>query len=260
MTTNQVKLIIGVIGLILLFSFGTSMFYVVEPGYRGVAITMGNVDQTAKKEGLGFKLPWTSIVQIEVRQKTVEHSTLVFSKDQQELKVHFKVFYKPNENKVVELYQKYSGDPFKSLILPRVEESLKEQTVALEAVQILNDREKVKLKALEGALKKTEKLVDIEDMSLVDIDFSPQLKEAIEAKMVASQNAQKAQFAKQQAQVEAETALIKAQGEANAIKVQGQALKENPQVVQLEIVRKWNGVPPSTVVNGNSGSVLLPIK
>ena len=256
----QMKLGIGVFGVILLLILVSSTFYTVEPGFRGVKITFGNVSQNVVQEGLGFKLPFTDVKQVEIRQKTVEHTTLVFSRDQQELKVHFKVFFKPNENGVVTLFHKYSGDVFKSLVLPRIEESLKEQTVSLEAVQILNERESVKLKALESARKKIGDLVDVSDLSVVDIDFSPQLKQAIEAKMVASQAAQQATFEKQKATVEAETALIKAQGQANAIKVQGAALKENPQVLQLEIVKKWNGISPQTVVNGGSSSVLLPLK
>lgn len=244
----------------MVLAFGSSLFYVVDPGFRGVAVTLGTVSPEVKLEGFGFKLPWTSIRQIEVRQKTVEHTSLVFSKDQQELKVHFKVFYKPKDSEVVNLYQKYSGDPFKSLVLPRIEESLKEQTVLMEATQILTEREKVKLIALASAQKKIEKMVEVQDLSLVDIDFSPELKAAIEAKMVASQQSQKAVYLKNQATVEAETALIKAQGEANSIKVQGEALRTNPSVLQLEIIRKWNGISPTTVVNGNSGSVLLPLK
>lgn len=257
---TEVKLGLLVVLVIIAFVFGSSFVYVIDPGFRGVAVTLGKVSQEVKGEGLGVKLPWTSIRQVEVRQKTVEHTSLVFSKDQQELKMHFKVFYKPKDSEVVTLFQKYSGDPFTSLVLPRIEESLKEQTVLLEATQILNEREKVKMRALEAAQKKIEKLVDVQDLSLVDIDFSPELKTAIEAKMVASQQAQKAVYLKNQAQVEAETALIKAQGEANAIKVQGEALRSNPAVLQLEIVRKWDGVSPTTVVNGNSGSVLLPLK
>jgi prohibitin 2 len=245
--------------VVFVFVFGSSLFYVVEPGYRGIAKTFGTVDPNVKGEGFGFKTPWTTIILTDVRQKTVEHTSLVFSKDQQELTVHFKVFYKPKETEVINLYQKYAGDPFTSLVLPRIEESLKEQTVLLEATQILNEREKVKFKSLENAQKKIEKMVDVQDLSLVDIDFSPELKRAIEEKMVASQDAQKAVYKKNQVQVEAETALIKAQGEANAIKVQGEALKNNPSVLQLEIVRKWDGKSPTTVVNGGT-SMLLPLK
>jgi hypothetical protein len=56
-----------------------------------------------------------------------------------------------------------------------------------------------------------------------------------------------------------ETALIKAQVEANAISVQGKALRENASVLQLEIVKKWNGVSP-LVIGENKGNFILPIK
>ncbi len=248
----------GVIGFILILS-GTSLFYVVSPGFRGVAVTMGTVDQSVKPEGLGFKLPWTTITQVQIKQDTKEHRTMCFSKDQQELNFHIKVLYKLNDNSVIQLFQNFAGDPFFSLVLPRVEESLKEQTVMQDATTILAQREIIKSKALDTARKKVGNMLTIVDLVIVDIDFSPQLKQAIESKMIAAQQAQQAEYSKMQAKVEAETALIKAQGEANAISVQGKALRENASVLQLEIVKKWNGVSP-LVVGENKGNFILPIK
>lgn len=254
---------VKMIAILVIIFFGilisTSLFYIVPPGFRGVAVTMGTVDQMVKPEGLGFKLPWTTITPVQIKQDTKEHRTMCFSKDQQELNFHIKVLYKLNDSSVIKLFQNFAGDPFFALVLPRVEESLKEQTVMQDATTILAQRELVKSRALEAARKKVGEMLTIVDLVIVDVDFSPQLKQAIESKMIAAQQAQQAEYSKQQAKVEAETALIKAQGEANAISVHGKALRENPNVLQLEVVRKWNGVSP-LVVGENKGNFILPIK
>ena len=65
-----------------------------------------------------------------------------------------------------------------------------------------------------------------------------------------------------QAQVEAETAVIRARGEAEAIRIRGEALKLNPAFLRLQIVEKWNGrsplVVPASADNREAG-LLLPL-
>jgi prohibitin 2 len=80
--------------------------------------------------------------------------------------------------------------------------------------------------------------------------------------MVAEQQAAQARFTQVQTQVEAETAVIKARGEAEAITVRGDALKLNPAFLRLQIVERWNGksplVVPADPANAGAG-LLLPL-
>ena len=83
-----------------------------------------------------------------------------------------------------------------------------------------------------------------------------------EAKMVAEQQANQARFTQMQTQVEAETAIIRARGEGEAIKVRGEALKLNPAFLRLQIVERWNGKSPLVVpsaANSTGASLLLPL-
>ena len=49
----------------------------------------------------------------------------------------------------------------------------------------------------------------------------------------------------EEARGEAESTRLKAIAEAEAINIKGEALKNNPSLVQLEAVNKWNGVLPT---------------
>jgi prohibitin 2 len=80
--------------------------------------------------------------------------------------------------------------------------------------------------------------------------------------MVAEQQAAQARFSQVQVQVEANTAIIRAKGDAEAITVRGEALKLNPAFLRLQIVERWNGRSPLVVpagVNNNGASLLLPL-
>jgi prohibitin 2 len=88
------------------------------------------------------------------------------------------------------------------------------------------------------------------------------LERAIEAKMVAEQEAVKSRFTQQQTEIEAQTVVIRAKGEAEAITVRGEALKLNPAFLRLQIVEKWNGKSPLVVpadAANNGSRLLLPL-
>ncbi len=153
-----------------------------------------------------------------------------------------RVLYRVPEDSVVTIYKQYAGDPFDSLIAPRVQEALKEVAALETAEQIVKSREAIKQKVITSARLKIGSILTVEDIVIRNIDLSTELERAIEAKMVAEQQAAQARFTQMQTQVEAETAIIRAKGEAEAIKVRGRgALKLNPVFLKLQIVERWNG-------------------
>ena len=132
-----------------------------------------------------------------------------------------RVLYRVPEASVVQIFRQYAGDPFDSLIAPRVQEALKEVTAALTADLIVKRRDSVKTNAIAAARSKIGEILYVDDIVIRNIHLSKELETAIEAKMVAEQEAARARFTQVQTQVEAETAVIRAEGEAKAIRVRG---------------------------------------
>lgn len=254
-------IMLGAFGFIL-FALIMSASYVIPPGHRGVLVTLGKVSPVFSPEGFGVKAPFvTSVLPISVRQQTKSTEADCYSSDLQQIKIELRVLYRIPENMIVRTFQDYSGDPFDSLIAPRVAEALKEVTALQSAEQIVKKREEIKIKALTMAREKIGNLLVIEDLVIQNVALSKELESAIEAKMVQEQEAAKSKFIQQKAEIEANTAIIKAKGEAEAIRVRGRALQEHPGLVQLQIVEKWNGVSPLVIGSGGSGAnIILPIK
>lgn len=256
--------LIGVAVLIfVLIALSSSTSYVVEPGTRGIKVTLGKAADQFLPEGFGFKAPFvTTVVPVNVRQRTQAVKADCFSSDLQQVIADVRVLYRVPEQSVVQIYKQYSGDPFDSLIAPRVQEALKEVTALQTAEQIVKSREEIKQKTLTAARQKIGNLLWVEDIVIRNLDLSPELEKAIEAKMVAEQQAAQARFTQVQTQVDAETAVIRAKGEAEAIRVRGEALKLNPAFLRLQIVEKWNGRSPLVVPsqgNESEASLLLPL-
>ena len=256
-----IKLIAGAVVIFALIIAGSSSTYVVEPGFRGVRVTLGKVSPVFKPEGFGFKVPFiTRVVPQSIRQQTAKFEADCYSSDLQQVKIDLRVLYRVPPASVVSIFRDYAGDAFETLIKPRVAEAIKELTALRSAEMIVQKREEVKSRTLEIARKKVGDLLVIEDIVLEDINLTRVLENAIEAKMVQEQEAARARFAQQQAQTEASTAVIKARGEAESINLRGKALRENPSILELQVVERWDGITPLVVGPGAQGAnMLLPL-
>ena len=254
----QARLVtIGILVLTIVLA-SSGCFYVVEPGERGVRVTLGEMDDQFLAPGFGFKLPFvTQIRRVNVQQDTQEISAECFSSDLQQITMRVKVLYRIPETSVVSVLRDYAGNPFEKLILPRVQEATKEVTALKTAADIVKTREQIKGTALRQSRAKVGDLLVIEDLVIEDVALSSELEQAIEAKMVQQQETEKAIFRMQQAKTDAETLIIKATADAESIRIQGEALEKAPKLVELKMVEKWNGVAPQVV--GSGSNILLPL-
>jgi prohibitin 2 len=248
-----IAFVCGAIALLILAST-----YVVQPGYRGIAVTLGKVSPAFKPEGFGFKQPFlTRIYPASVRQQARAMPAECYSSDLQQVKMQVVVLYRVPEQSVVKIFQEFAGAPFENLIAPRVQEAIKEVAATQSAELIVKKREEIKLRSLDLARRKIgAQFLEVVDVVLYDITLSPELGQAIELKMVQEQEASKAKFTQLKAQIDAETAIIRAKGEAEAIEVRGQALRASPDFVRLQIVQNWNGRSP-LVVGADGGAAML---
>lgn len=236
------------------------VFYTVDPGSRGVKVTLGSVDTEIKQEGFGFKLPLVSTVtEVSIKQQTAHLKTDVYSKDNQQAKFSLTVTYRVPEQSVLKVFKDFAGNPETDLIVPRVCESLKQTVNKLSATDMIQQREQVKINATEKAKKEMGDLVQIESIVIDNIDLSEPLEKAIEAKMVQEQEAEKAKFTKQKAQIDAERLIIEANGEAQALSIRGKAFRENPDVLKMELIKKWNGVSPTVIGPASGTGIILPM-
>ncbi len=103
---------IGLIIIVLIVAASQST-YVVEPGFRGVQVTLGKVSEQFKPEGFGTKSPFVShIISIPVRQLTRDLNAECYSSDLQQVTMRLRVLYRIPEAAVVKIYQDFAGDPF----------------------------------------------------------------------------------------------------------------------------------------------------
>ena len=250
--------------LVVLLIVAFTSVAVIEPGHRGVRVTLGRVGAEPLGEGAAFKWPLgiSHVEELNVQQQKVDGDTACFSSDLQTVKIQYAVMYRLAPAHVVSLFQDFRGEPYPSLVAPRVQEALKQTTAKYTAEALVQKREQMREETLGLIRTAIGAKIEIVDFNVVNIDLSDQLEQAIEAKMVQQQTSLKKEFELDSERKEAEIVAVKAEAEAKAVKIRGEALVSNPLVLQLEVIKKWNGISPTTVVLGqqsDGSQVLLPI-
>jgi prohibitin 2 len=73
----------------------------------------------------------------------------------------------------------------------------------------------------------------LEDVSIVDLDFSKEYQKSVESKQVAQQDAERSKFVVEKAQQDKQAAIARASGEARAAELIGEAVNQNPNFLKL---------------------------
>jgi regulator of protease activity HflC (stomatin/prohibitin superfamily) len=100
--------------------------------------------------------------------------------------------------------------------------------------------------------------VRVVDVFVNNVAYSRAYTDAIESKQVQVQQALEAQAKVAQSKAEAEQAIAKARGDAESIALKGRALRNNPQVLQLESIDKLNPNAQLVICTGNTCPSILP--
>lgn len=257
---NRGALVAALVAVVILALF--QLYHIVPPGHRGISVTLGKVAPQELPEGITFKLPFVqSITNFPVLQLKAEGRAESFSSDLQNIVISYAVMYRVPERKVVTLFQQYRGDPYVTLVEPRIQETVKQVTALSRAEDLVKNRERMKDDILAKLRIAVGDLLQIVDLSIINIDLSAQLEQAIEQKVVREQEALAKSFELEKEKKQAEITIVRAEAEAKAVSIKGSALKSSPEVIQLEIAQRWDGKAPLSVSVGQGGAnVILPMK
>ncbi len=259
---NRIKLYsIGsiVLALLLLFFVFFLPFTIVSPGYRGLVTTFGKIQDVPLEPGFHLVSPFSEIIHMDVRTQKAEAESVAASKDLQVVTTSIAVNYSLDTNALVSLYSTVGKDYEMKLIDPAIQESVKAATALFTAEELITKRNEVSTKIEENLLTQLDQgYFILENVNIVNFNFSDQFNEAIEAKVTAEQDALTAKNKLDQVKYEAEQRVAEAQAEAEAIRIQAESISAQggAEYVKLKWVEKWDGKLPTTML-GEDTSVLL---
>jgi prohibitin 2 len=257
-----------------LLSTGYVMVATVGSGEAGIVYQFDKI-VGQRSAGVNLVLPWQEVSTVNVKTQHytftdtdcshddgchVKDMLRAASKDTQDVFVVGTLNFALSEAKVQDLYATVGPNWFDTLVKPRVLNAVKEQTVKYPAQDILANREAIRtdtIATLKGELEPYS--ITVVDFLVENIDFSPEFKQAIEAKQAAEQAAL-------QAKNEATKAINAATGEAESTRLKGEAqAKANasiaasitPALIEYQKALALANWPVATYIPGGADGVLV---
>jgi prohibitin 1 len=246
--------IIGAVFFLILAS-NLKPFVIINAGERGVVMKFGKVQEGILDEGIHGIMPLVTRVEtLSVRVQKDELKADAASKDLQYVTINVALNWRVDATQVNTVYQTIGNESqiVNLIISPAVSEVVKAATAKNNAEEIITRRRELKEEIDRDIRERLSSYgVLVDDISLVNIEFSPEFAKAIEAKQIAEQEARRASFIAQKAEQEAFADINRAKGQAEAQRL----LRENltPSILQKEAIEKWNGQFP--MVMGGSGAL-----
>ena len=232
------------VAIIVLFNSIT----IVDAGHTGVINTLGNVSENVLQEGIHLKVPFIqTIIKMDNRIVKLEVETEAFSKDLQTVETKLAINYRVSKDKSYAIYKNVGSDYETILVSPAVNEVLKAITAKYTAEESVANRSLISQGLIEELNNKLNKNgIYVEDVNIINFEFSEAYIAAIEEKQVAEQRLLKAKTEKEEAivkaEAEAETLRIQSEAQAKANSILNKSLNEN--LIRYEMMKKWNGELP----------------
>ena len=272
------RLIIIVVPIIVLLVAVFPVFHSVPAGHRGVILEFGKPVGIAD-QGLFIGFPYwrVSVVDISVQTLKFEdpHADAA-SKDLQAVLAKIAVNYHLDPTKVDEIYKSLNLAWEDRVIRPNIQEVVKATMAQFTAEELITKRAVVQLQVFDAFTKRLQPYgIIVEAINIVDFQFAKSFSDAIEAKVVAEQNALKeennlktARILAQQRVANAEglarsevaqangtaiSTVLKAQADAKALELLKQQI--NPQLLQLRSLEKWDGKLPVILVTADGKQI-----
>lgn len=260
-----------------LLSFGCAC-ETIDAGHVGVVKHFGAVRPDTMPEGFNSKSVFDDVVEISTQTGPTEVEAAAASKDLQTVKTKITIQYAAAAERAVCLVQKFGSEDGAwslGIIAPAAQEVTKAVAARYTAEELITKRAEVKNGievGLNDFVAKTLHSRDcdgglrIANVAVTNFEFSHEFNASIEAKVKAEQDALRAENEKRtritQAEAKAKENTLAAEAEAYSTEVQSKtraaaiereakALRDNPQLVSLRMVERWNGVLPQVSSNAN---------
>lgn len=166
----------------------------VPTGYTGIVTTFGKVENGTKDAGVVVKAPWQSIVKMDNRVQEVSIDLSAFSSDIQEVATSVTVGYRINQANAMTIYKEVGRKYEDVLILPRVPEVVKAVVAHYDASSLISNRDAV-AEQMDAQLRSVlaQYNIDLSYISITNFDFTDTFTDAVEAKVKAQQEKEKAE-------------------------------------------------------------------
>ena len=242
-----------VIGLIILFA-STS---IVPTGHIGVVTLYSKVQDKYLDAGFHWVKPFVEDVHdVDIRTQKYANTVEGSAKDLQIVNITMSINYQIKPEKVTELYAKVGADYSNIILNPALQSSLKASMAQFTAEEMITKRAEVSNTITKELNESLDNYFLISAVNLENIDFTDEYNNAIEAKTTNQQKAEAEKAKLEITKVQNEQKINTAEAEAKVRELQSKSvtdksLEQLKLEIQRELIQKWNGQFPTTMLGDN---------
>lgn len=233
----------------------------VDEGYRGIYTFNGAMRGEPLEPGLHFYNPFLAdVLEISVMEDKWESKTEAFTADTQTVFVDFTVTYYPDPKRIGQLWAKFGREWPNKTVGQVVLGAMKDSIGKYKAGDLVGKREEA-AKAAQANIQEAlqERGINISRLDFTNLNFKDEYEKAIQDKLTAIENANAEKNKTVQIEEQARQTVATAKAQAEAMRIQTEALSRGKELVQYEAVKKWDGQLPQIIL-GNGSMPILDLK
>ncbi|MCB0802995.1 MAG: prohibitin family protein [Flavobacteriales bacterium] len=220
------------VAIVILLIFFSKTFVILQPTERAVIFkkyTSGLDVDDVKGEGLNIVAPWNDVIIFQIQEQQVEETMDVLSKDGLSISLDVSLRFRPEPEQIGYLYRKFRTGYIESLIRPELRSAVRQiigQYTPEELYATKRQEIETKIEMKTREILETNN-IQLKALLFRSIKLPLTIKNSIEAKLAADQEAQKYTYLIEKEKKEAERRKIDAEGKAAANKILSASITDN---------------------------------
>ncbi|MBL7990430.1 MAG: prohibitin family protein [Candidatus Kapabacteria bacterium] len=273
---RKLRWLLVLIGVMVAFlGSGTATFKQIDAGHVGVQKLFGKVQDNVLYEGLSLVNPLVQVVEISTQtknytmssvqdegQKSGDDAIRVLAADGLEVTIDMTVLYRVTPQDAPRIIREIGENFEDKIVRPLTRTRVRDNAVAFSAVELYSTKREAFQTNVRTSIEKDfrERGLVLEQLLVRNITLPTSVKESIERKITAIQDAQRMEYVLDKGRQEAELKRVEARGIADAQNILSSALTDK--VLQYEMIKAQRDLANSQnskiiIMGGGKGIPLI---
>lgn len=273
---RKLRWLLVLVGVVVAFlGSGTATFKQIDAGHVGVQKLFGKVQDNVLYEGLSLVNPLVQVVEISTQtknytmssvqdegQKSGDDAIRVLAADGLEVTIDMTVLYRVTPQDAPRIIREIGENFEDKIVRPLTRTRVRDNAVAFSAVELYSTKREAFQTNVRTSIEKDfhERGLVLEQLLVRNITLPTSVKESIERKITAIQDAQRMEYVLDKGRQEAELKRVEARGIADAQNILSSALTDK--VLQYEMIKAQRDLANSQnskiiIMGGGKGMPLI---